>query len=285
MEAKTTDDNKFNVGCPCFALSLSPCGRFIVVGGREVKVLSQEAPKSPSTTSNNGEQSKFSVLTTVRAGNKTRRVTTTDLTKDVRWNQINAVKICTVPTNGKITIWNLENETTKCDSIFSEHDRTVNRVSWHPQDPSVLLSGSQDGMVKLWDTRAKASKATFNEREAVRDVAWHPTKTNVFAAAYESGMVQIWDASNNRSPLHTINAHQGLALCVDWHPTLPDVLASGGRDRMVNVWDISNGTTNRTAPKHVIRTISSVGRIQWRPGHTDHIATAADQRGKLISGI
>jgi len=33
------------------------------------------------------------------------------------------------------------------------------RVCWAPQDACALLSGAQDGLVKLWDTRCPASAA------------------------------------------------------------------------------------------------------------------------------
>lgn len=34
--------------------------------------------------------------------------------------------------------------------IVSEHTRTVNRVQFHSLEPTMLLSGSQDGTMKMW---------------------------------------------------------------------------------------------------------------------------------------
>ena len=34
--------------------------------------------------------------------------------------------------------------------IISEHTRTVNRVQFHSTEPTLLLSGSQDGTMKMW---------------------------------------------------------------------------------------------------------------------------------------
>ena len=36
------------------------------------------------------------------------------------------------------------------ERVFSDHERTVNRVNWHPQESALFLSGSQDGAVKLF---------------------------------------------------------------------------------------------------------------------------------------
>ncbi len=40
-------------------------------------------------------------------------------------------------------VWNLERD-------FKAHERAVNRICWHPTDPNLLLSASQDGLIKLW---------------------------------------------------------------------------------------------------------------------------------------
>lgn len=34
--------------------------------------------------------------------------------------------------------------------IITEHTRTVNRVQFHATEPTLLLSGSQDGTMKMW---------------------------------------------------------------------------------------------------------------------------------------
>lgn len=45
------------------------------------------------------------------------------------------------------------------EAMFLAHSRAINRITWHPtgRRPYLLLSGSQDGLVKLWDRRATNS--------------------------------------------------------------------------------------------------------------------------------
>jgi WD40 repeat protein len=62
-------------------------------------------------------------------------------------------KIATAATNGAVVIWNVlhrDGRTQKRERVIVEHTRTVNRLTWHPSNAFNLLSGSQDGTMKLW---------------------------------------------------------------------------------------------------------------------------------------
>jgi WD40 repeat protein len=82
---------------------------------------------------------------------------------------------------------------------------------------------------------------------------------------------QIWDLRKNTQPELKFQAHKGLVLTLDWHPSKPHVLVSGGRDRYVKIWDLGDVSK----PKQTVQTISSVGRVAWRPNCPDQLATSA----------
>jgi WD40 repeat protein len=79
--------------------------------------------------------------------------------------------IATAATNGAVVIWNIESQMQKhgklyplplnhewkhlisfspIERVINDHARTVNKISWHPEHAYTLLSGSQDGTMKLW---------------------------------------------------------------------------------------------------------------------------------------
>ena len=72
-----------------------------------------------------------------------------------------------------MVLWNLgRSSRAKQEHVFSEHNRTVNKVTFHPLEANYLLSGSQDGTMKLFDTRAHEAVTVFvSNALSVRDVA------------------------------------------------------------------------------------------------------------------
>ena len=39
------------------------------------------------------------------------------------------------------------------DSVFRSHERTINKIAFHPNEKHYLISGGQDGVIKLMDFR------------------------------------------------------------------------------------------------------------------------------------
>jgi WD repeat-containing protein 24 len=88
----------------------------------------------------------------------------------------------------------------------------------------------------------------------------------------DNGNVQVWDLRKRDKVQTKIIAHQGLVLSVDWHPEDSSLVASGGRDGFVRVWNLNHPKQ----PVNTIQTISTVGRVSWRNGYKNHIATCAN---------
>src|SRR5438105_248577 len=76
------------------------------------------------------------------------------------------------------------------ENTLEDHERTVNRLCWHPTESFLLFSGSQDGTVRQWvrcrwfrdsthstrslqDVRQKHASKTFSDTISVRgDHGW-----------------------------------------------------------------------------------------------------------------
>ncbi|RKP05167.1 WD40-repeat-containing domain protein, partial [Thamnocephalis sphaerospora] len=239
------------------ALDASPDNEHAVVAGREVLKVLKITDLEVSESLN------------MRVGS---RLNLNFSSNDVQW--LSKQKIATAATNGSIVIWDLTRTRQKLqERIISEHARAVNRICGGPPGSGLLLSASQDGTMRVWDLREpKPSKLVLDGKsESVRDVRFSPINTHELAAAFENGAVQKWDLRKPNIYERKINAHYGLALTVDWRAD-GRTLATGGRDKFIRVWDMRS---DGRRPLHAIQTMTSVARVQWRPGRDHELASCA----------
>ena len=198
---------------------------------------------------------------------------------DVAWNEVDENVLATAATNGAVVTWNLQKQSrSKLDVVFCDHKRTVNKVCFHPSESYLLLSGSQDGRMKLFDLRRKEATMTFiSNSESVRDVQFAPSQGSYFsfASVQETGNVEIWDIRRSDRPELNFIAHGGPVFACDWHPNAEKHkwLATAGRDKAIKVWDLSNPTKPHCL--HTVQTIASVSRIKWRPNRDFHIGSCS----------
>ena len=248
------------MGSAINAISRCPDRTLIIAGGRDILKLARVEAGGRLVVHENVRKGKGKNLNSA--------------VQDLKWHPSEQHLIASAATNGAVVVWDLNRMNTSramMQFVLTDHERTVNRVSWHPSDASLLLSGSQDSTVKLWDVRRGTCTQTYGSRSEVRDVQFSPHYTNYFAAVLENGVVQLWDIRRGEKPFEKIVAHNGLVLAVDWHPDDRNKLASGGRDKTIKIWNLKDSSR----PETVIQTIASVGRLQWRPGFSDCIASSS----------
>ncbi|XP_023322719.1 GATOR complex protein WDR24 [Eurytemora carolleeae] len=197
---------------------------------------------------------------------------------DVVWSPIDDQLIATGATNGAVVLWNLGiTGKSKQEKVFEDHKRTINKVNFHPTEAHNLITGSQDGTLRLFDLRTDHSQPTLvfqSHAESVRDVQFNPHQYWQFAAVSENGQIQLWDMRRTDRCEKHWPAHSSLVFACDWHPEQRNWLATGGRDKTIKVWDTSKGGP-RHEPEHTIYTIGSVGRVKWRPQRKDYLSSSS----------
>uniref|UniRef100_A0A336LK17 GATOR2 complex protein WDR24 n=1 Tax=Culicoides sonorensis TaxID=179676 RepID=A0A336LK17_CULSO len=191
---------------------------------------------------------------------------------DVAWSHIDDNLLATAATNGVVSVWDLSKfGRHKQTQVYNEHERTAHSVTFHPTDPSILISGSQDGTIKCFDLRSERAAATYiSNSESIRDVKFHTHNPNMFAAVSENGSVSLWDLKRPDKTIQQFTAHSGPIYTCDFHQTQP-WLATGSRDKTIKVWHIGA----KPSLEYTIHTIAVVGRVKWRPEKVFHIASCA----------
>ncbi|CAF0800883.1 unnamed protein product, partial [Didymodactylos carnosus] len=197
--------------------------------------------------------------------------------KDVTWNYNDEQCFASASAaSGHLLIWDAIKPSIV--SILQIHDSAINRIQFHPTDPKLLLTGSQDGKAKLIDIRQSKVSHVFKHISAdgFRDVAFNISNPNLFASALDShGAVPIWDLRKQTAPVLNIPTTDR-TLCLAWNPCERDWLVTGGRDKTIRVWD-TNDSNPRQDPLYIVHTSGTVARLNWRPDYRFHIASSTLQ--------
>lgn len=194
--------------------------------------------------------------------------------KDVKWahGDFDTI-IATAAANGRIIIYDLHRPGLEL-ARFNGHNRQVHRLAVNPHRPAWLLSGSQDGTVRMWDLRmastdrgvanCTSNRSYSGNSDAIRDVRWSSGDGVLFAVAADSGAIQSWDCRYAKAPQLKIGAHDKSCYAVDWHPDGRH-LVSAGADKQVKVWDFSASAERRQKPTLQFRAPQPVSNVRWRP--------------------
>jgi len=139
--------------------------------------------------------------------------------------------------------------------IDPAHESDVNVISWNKGTSYLLVSGGDEGAIKVWDLRNVQKKgsssptptpiASFHWHKApITSIEWHPSDPSTFAASSADNIVSLWDLAveqdddemNDMSdtkdvpPQMLFNHHQKDVKEVHWHPQIPGAVISTGAD-------------------------------------------------------
>ncbi|EKX34778.1 hypothetical protein GUITHDRAFT_158785 [Guillardia theta CCMP2712] len=161
--------------------------------------------------------------------------------------------------------------TVKADLRLGGHDSEGYGLSWNPSRPGLLLSGSNDCNVCIWDVSAKCTdknsvlplSRSKAHHGAVEDVAWSVFEPKVFATVGDDKMLQI------------IKAHEHEVNCLSFNPLVPHLLLTGSADKTVGVWDIRNLSKVLYSFQHHQ---DSVMQVQWSPKRPEILASASQDK-------
>ncbi|XP_063223461.1 dynein axonemal intermediate chain 1-like [Bacillus rossius redtenbacheri] len=73
--------------------------------------------------------------------------------------------------------------------ILPAHDNLINKIEFNPFNPTVFITCSDDGLVKIWQDDRRECLFRFDVAGVcVGDVCWSPTNSTVFAAASDAAV-------------------------------------------------------------------------------------------------
>jgi WD40 repeat protein/energy-coupling factor transporter ATP-binding protein EcfA2 len=121
-------------------------------------------------------------------------------------------------------------------NVFIGHQNAVNSVAIS-QDGQLIVSGSSDKTVRLWDGQGTAIAPPFTGHEKeVYCVAISPN-AEIIASGSADGTVRLWDLKGNLIALPFKHESGYSVLAVAFSPN-GQVIASAGWDSSIGLWDL-----------------------------------------------
>ena len=271
----------YPVGAPIACLDVSPDRRAAVLAGRHLlKTMVLDDPRGGSGF-NCVEGVDIRAAITAQQGSASRASIVADQLniRDAKWHGNSS--IFTACASGRILNYDVarlaSGSSEPLDYVqIQEDSRQVNTLDVNPHLRNWLLSGSQDGMARVFDASTpwqnRSGVLTFRQRfvplksiDSVRQVKWSPRIGHEMACCTEAGVVLKWDVRQASRPLLRINAHEKACTSIAWHPDGVHLI-SAGWDARLHVWDLGNTADRRQKPKWTIATPAAVSAVAWRPG-------------------
>lgn len=265
-------------GVPVSCLDVSPDRRSVALAGPHIlKTIVVDDPASFDFNFSDGTD----VRAAITAQPSTIKTAAPDQLniRDVKWHS-NSM-IFTACANGRIFAYDIARigagDSEPLEHIHIQEDsRQVNTLDVNPHLKSWLLSGSQDGLARVFDTanaiHTRSGFLTFRQRfaglrcnDSIRQVKWSPRVGHEMACCTDSGVVWKWDVRQPSRPLLRIPAHEKSCTGISWHPDGVHLM-SGGSDCKLHVWDMGTSADRRQKPKWTISTPAPVKTLAWRPG-------------------
>jgi len=132
------------------------------------------------------------------------------------------------------------------------HEGAVIFIKWS-HDGGALVSGGEDGEVKIWSKSGNFRSSIASTGVAVYDACWGPDDDQVLFTNEKSLMIKTVQASRKNLQW---KAHDGIVLCVDWN-IANNLIVSGGEDCVYKVWDsFGRQIFSSRAMEHVITSVA-----------------------------
>lgn len=119
----------------------------------------------------------------------------------------------------------------------AQHERRVWCIDFSANEPDLLVSGSDDGLVKLWSVQRPTSLLELNIKANVCCVRFGPGANQIVVGSADHN-VQCFDIRKPKDPLFCFTGHQKAVSNIRF--LSPTELVSASTDSSLNLWDTRN---------------------------------------------
>ncbi|BEI83331.1 hypothetical protein CcaverHIS002_0311990 [Cutaneotrichosporon cavernicola] len=148
-----------------------------------------------------------------------------------------------------------------CIHTWTGHTKGVSAIRLFPRSGHLLLSGSMDTKIKLWDVYHEGNclRTFMGHSQAVKDVAFDRKGERFLSSSYDRS-VKLWDTETGKVISRFSTGK--LANVVKFHPEADrqNIFLAGMQDKKILQWDIRSHEIVQTYDQHLgpVNTITFV---------------------------
>ncbi|GFZ11748.1 transducin family protein [Actinidia rufa] len=214
-----------------FALAMCPTEPLVLSGGKDKSVVMWSiqdhisslatdpvSTKSPGSGSGSKNTSKAGGASDKHVDSPTIGPRGTyqghgDTVEDVQFCPSSGQEFCSVGDDSCLILWDARTGSSPVLKVEKAHDADLHCVDWNHHDVNLILTGSADTSVRMFDRRNLTSGGVGSpvhifegHNAAVLCVQWSPDRSSVFGSSAEDGILNIWDHEKIGKKQETVGA-------------------------------------------------------------------------------
>ncbi|GAA5843717.1 hypothetical protein JCM11251_003473 [Rhodosporidiobolus azoricus] len=146
---------------------------------------------------------------------------------------VGTVKLYDIPTSAAASNANVGPLVT-----LTGHTANVTSLAWHAE-AKWLVSGSEDGTVKIWDVRTATPQRNYAHFASVNDLALHSNQGELISCD-QNGAIKVWDLGGDRCS-HELLPEEDVPMRSVSIASDGSALVGGNHKGVVYVWTIQPG--------------------------------------------
>ena len=189
----------------------------------------------------------------------------TDACMSLCLNIANSNYVASSGADKKVLIWDLNSSPTSASTCYKEHKDKVQSVKWNKIEGNLLVTGSFDKTIKIFDTRVNKSVFTYKVNSDIECIDWSGEDKYKMLFSFEDGRIQLFDIQKFE-PISNFKAHKKEATSVSFSSKISTLFSSCGRDGRVKIYDtntIVSESNGDTVPNIIMEKLikKSVGEL------------------------
>jgi histone-binding protein RBBP4 len=152
-------------------------------------------------------------------------------------------------------------------------------------DDHQLVSGADDNLVCIWDTRqgsCDSALLTLNAHtRPVEAVAYNKVSNNLLASVGDDRKILLWDTRTGEVVSKRLNGHDGDINAVSWASQTEFLFATAGGDKIINLWD----SRRMDQPIYQLENgghTAEITNVNWSKFHEHIIASSGVDRRVIV---